>query len=146
MGNAASTIPESNVGNAKNKKLVLSDGTDVGEANAAGEAFAQSVRRMHCIFPSCDDEFRDLSSAINLHGRQSEQVKAAALKLDACQKRRTRQFTTMESRCGPAQEAYRLCIQEQAKAGNSGREHECLPVLNSFLDCAERALADDAKS
>ena len=117
MGTAASTV--------------LDDGTHVGDA-----AFAQAVSRMHRMFPACDDEFAQLSSAVNSHGRESTEFKLAAQLLSACQRRREVQFHTITTACGPAQEAFRVCTRE-AGAGN---EHRCLPVLHAFLNCSESAL------
>ena len=137
MGNAISTDTT-----AASK---LSDGTKVGDTSEAGRAFAATVARMHSIFPSCDCEFRDLSDAVNTHGKKSSEFAAAAERLKACQKRRTQQFTEIESKCGPAQESYRLCVERIRKEGNAGSEHLCLPVMQTFLDCAERALDGKAK-
>ena len=124
----------------------LADGTQVG-VSAEGRAFAQAISRMHCIFRDCDAEFRELSDAINQHGRKSEEFTAAANKLQQCQQRRTTDFTAIEARCGPAQEAYRLCVQRvhsSVESDSAGAEHACLPVLHIFLDCAQAAL--DAKA
>ena len=68
---------------ARTAKITLHDGTDVGEATEAGAAFAKAIARMHCIFKDCDDEFRQLSAAVNTHGKESEQFKAAAKRLRA---------------------------------------------------------------
>ena len=84
------------------------------------------------------DEFKALSDSANVHGRKSDEFKAAALKLQACQQRRTRQLGAIEARCGPAQEAYRLCIEKITADGRS--DVQCLPVLHTFLDCADSAL------
>ena len=115
----------------------------MGNAASAkpGEQFAEAVSRMHCIFRDCDDEFRALSSAANTHGKQSEQFKAAGALLASCQERRTREFAIMERACGPPQEEYKLCTQQSENA--SGREHQCLPLLHMYLDCAERALKQE---
>jgi hypothetical protein len=127
MGNAA----------AAPRNIVLDDGTVVGAASESGEAFAKAVARMHCIFRDCDAELAAVSDAINTAGKKSEAFTAAAQRLQACQRRRHSQLDIIESSCGTSQEAYRLCVQERG-----GREHMCLPVLHSFLDCAERALGD----
>ena len=108
------------------------------------KAFAKAIQRMHNIFRACDAEFRDLSEAANEHGRKSEQCKEAALRLQACQQRRTREFSLIEASCGPAQEAYRLCV-EQTRGTTADAEYQCLPVLHTFIDCAERALQKQAK-
>ena len=121
---------------ASSGDIVLKDGTQV----AGGEAFAKAIARMHCIFKDCDAEFASLSEAANVHGRQSEQYIAAASRLEACQRRRTEQFHMIEARCGAAQGGYGLCVRENG----AERAHECLPKLQSFLDCAERAL-DETK-
>ena len=113
------------------RQVTLEDGTIV-----ADEAFAKAVARMHCIFKSCDAEFSELSDAANTHGKQSEQYKAAAERLSFCQQRRTTQFHAIEAKCGPAQGGYGECVRERG----ADRAHECLPVLQSFLDCAEGAV------
>ena len=97
------------------------------------------VQRMHVILRDCDNEMALISDATNTHGRKSEPFKAAVKKLEACQRRRVTEFTTIEARCGPAQAAYKSCLAELGP-GASGKEYTCLPVLHSFLDCAERAL------
>ena len=121
----------------------LADGTQVG-VSAEGRAFAQAISRMHCIFRGCDGEFAALSEAINAHGKQSAQCKDAAQALQVCQRRRTEQFQLIESTCGPAQETFRKCTASKLAEKGAGHEHECLPVLHTFLDCAERALQDRA--
>lgn len=122
-------------------KLILSDGTDVGSTSSATSAFASAIQRMHRIFRDCDDEFRVVSDAINTHGKKSQEFVAAAKALKACQQRRVAQFNMIEAQCGPAQETYRTCVAKQHASGRAGREHECLPVLHTFIDCAERALS-----
>ena len=129
-----------NAGSTSGSTITLSDGTFVGGASETGAAFAKAIQRMHCIFRDCDSEFCDLSEAVNTHGKQSEAVKLAAQRLHACQRRRERQLASIESACGPAQDGYRLCV-ERMKASGQGHEHDCLPVLHDFLDCAERTLA-----
>ena len=131
------------MGNSTSTPIVLDDGTRIGSKSEASQAFAQAIHRMHCIFKDCDDEFRELSEAANDHGKQSERFKTAGLRLQTCQQRRIRQFSEIEARCGPAQEAYRLCTQREENKG--GLEYQCLPVLHSYLDCAERALKDQTK-
>ena len=125
--------------NTSQPKLVLRDGTEVGVASREGQDFAQAIARMHCIFKSCDDEFAVLSEARNIHGRESDAYKAAAVKLDACQRRRIVQFQAIEARCGPAQGGYGQCVKDKG----ADKAHECLPVLQTFLDCAERAVDND---
>ena len=65
---------------------------------------------------------------------------AAAVLLQRCQERRTKEFNIMERCCGPAQEEYKVCTQRTENRG--GREHQCLPVLHAYLDCAEKALSE----
>lgn len=130
------------MGNAPSRKLVLDDGTDVGDSSDQGKAYAKAIERMHCILKGCDDEFMAVSDTANANGRASAEFKAAAQRLAACQQRRHDEFSTIESICGPAQGAFKLCVQDAAK----GREHECLPVLHAFLDCSERALHDKSSS
>ena len=96
---------------------------------------------MHKIFRACDDEFTALSTAANTHGKESEQFKAAACKLALCQERRTKEFNIMEACCGPPQEEYKRCTQRDK--GTSA--HDCLPFLHSYLDCAEKALLQEAQ-
>ena len=127
------------MGNAPGS-LTLEDGTHVGSTSAEGRAFAAAIHRMHCIFKGCDEEFAAVSEAVNTHGKQSEQCRAAAGVLKACQQRRTEHFTIIEAACGPAQETYRSCTARIQMEKGPGFEHECLPVLHLFLDCAERAL------
>jgi hypothetical protein len=129
-----------NAGSTSGSTITLSDGTFVGGASETGAAFAKAIQRMHCIFKGCDSEFCDLSDAVNTHGKQSEAFKLAAQRLQACQRRRERQLASIEGACGPAQDGYRLCVQH-IKASGQGHEHDCLPVLHDFLDCAERTLA-----
>lgn len=129
-----------NAGSTSGSTITLSDGTFVGGASETGAAFAKAIQRMHCIFKDCDSEFCDLSDAVNTHGKQSEAFKLAAQRLQACQRRRERQLASIEGACGPAQDGYRLCVQH-IKASGQGHEHDCLPVLHDFLDCAERTLA-----
>jgi hypothetical protein len=138
----ACTIVENmgNAGSTSGSTITLSDGTFVGGASETGAAFAKAIQRMHCIFKDCDSEFCDLSDAVNTHGKQSEAFKLAAQRLQACQRRRERQLASIEGACGPAQDGYRLCVQH-IKASGQGHEHDCLPVLHDFLDCAERTLA-----
>lgn len=108
-----------------------SDGLSV-----CSHARAQAISRMHCILRDCDAELRDVSDAANTHGRKSEQFAAAGKRLGACQRRRYADLDAIEARCGPSQDAFRVCIQE-----HGGRqEHQCLRYLHPFLDCAERAL------
>ena len=126
------------MGNNSSTPIVLDDGTHIGSASEANQAFAKAIHRMHCIFKGCDDEFQELSGALNDHGKQSEHYEAAGRRLQACQQRRTRQFTDIEAHCGPAQEAYRICTQREEN--RNGQEYRCLPVLHSYLDCAEQAL------
>ena len=111
-----------------------------GDASADGEAYAQAIHRMHCIFRSCDAELKGLSEAVNEHGKGSEQFTAAAEQLKACRLRKEREFGIITTRCGPAQEEFRAC---SARVGTS-RAPECLAVLHPFLDCAERALKERA--
>ena len=127
------------MGSQPSTPLVLSDGTHVGSASEASRAFAQAISRMHCIFRGCDDEFVALSEAANTHGKQSEQFSKAAETLSECQQRRIRQFGQIEAACGPAQEAYKLCTQRPENS--AGREHQCLPILHAYLDCAEKSLS-----
>ena len=101
------------------------------------EQFAEAIQRMHNIFRDCDGEFRNLSAAANTHGKESNECRAAADALQRCQRRRVGEFQIMEARCGPAQEAYKLCTQMPE---NQGRAFRCLPVLHAYLDCAEEAL------
>jgi hypothetical protein len=129
-----------NAGSTSSTTITLSDGTFVGGASETGAAFAKAIQRMHCIFKGCDSEFCDLSDAVNTHGKQSEAFKLAAQRLQACQRRRERQLASIEGACGPAQDGYRLCVQH-IKASGQGHEHDCLPVLHDFLDCAERTLS-----
>lgn len=129
-----------NAGSTSGSTITLSDGTFLGGASKTGAAFAKAIHRMHCIFKDCDSEFCDLSDAVNTHGKQSEAFKLAAQRLQACQRRRERQLASIEGACGPAQDGYRLCVQH-IKASGQGHEHDCLPVLHDFLDCAERTLA-----
>ena len=114
-------------------------GNAISDASA-GRAYAEACARMHTLHPNCEEEFRDLSEAVNAHGRSSAVCTAAAAKLRACNLRRDARFDAMTARCGPAQEAFRVCAQRAKEAGH--HEATCLPVLHSFLDCAERALAD----
>ena len=130
-----------NAGSTSGSTITLSDGTFVGGASETGAAFAKAIQRMHCIFKDCDSEFCDLSDAVNTHGKQSEAFKLAAQRLQACQRRRERQLASIEGACGPAQDGYRLCVQHIKASGQQGHEHDCLPVLHDFLDCAERTLA-----
>ena len=124
------------MGNSASSEQTLPDGTIVGERSKEGEAFAKAIARMHCIFRDCDEEFASLSEAANTHGKQSEEYKAAGKQLEACQKRRIRQFHIIEAVCGPAQGGYGECVRDKGSA----RAVECLPLLQTFLDCAERAL------
>ena len=112
----------------------------VGGVSADGEAYAQAIHRMHCIFRSCDAELKGLSEAVNDHGKGSEQFTAAAEQLKACRLRKEREFGIITTCCGPAQEEFRAC---SARVGTS-RAPECLEVLHPFLDCAERALKERA--
>uniref|UniRef100_A0A7S0IP74 IMS import disulfide relay-system CHCH-CHCH-like Cx9C domain-containing protein n=1 Tax=Calcidiscus leptoporus TaxID=127549 RepID=A0A7S0IP74_9EUKA len=130
------------MGNATSQKVVLGDGTIVGDSAEGAQAFGQAISRMHRIFRDCDGEFRRVSDAVNSHGRKSEQFAAAAEQLHACQRRREKQMAFIETRCGPAQGAFRICI-EGIHENGAGDERQCLPVLHTFLDCAERALDAD---
>ena len=145
MGNAASTRTQFETPQSKAKRLVLPDGTLVGEQSEESAAFATAIQRMHHMFRDCDKEFVALSEAINEHGRNSAAFSAAAQQLKACQQRRTDEFGCIEARCGPAQEAYRQCIQQLQESGKGHEEQQCLPVLHAFLDCSERALKERAK-
>lgn len=140
MGNAASVSLQ-----PPSTAQKIRDGAEVDHVSPEGKAFAHAIKRMHHIFRDCDDEFRALSGAANEHGRKSEECKAAALRLQACQERRTREFTLIEKRCGPAQEAYRLCV-EQTRGTSADAEFKCLPVLHSFIDCADRALQSQGQA
>ena len=124
------------MGNSASQTITLQDGTQVGDASTEGQAFAKAISRMHCILKGCDAEFANLSEMANLHGSDSEQYAAAARKLAACQRRRAEGFHAIETHCGPAQGGYGDCIREKG----AERSIECLPVLQSFLDCAERTL------
>ena len=116
-------------------RVRLEDGTDVGEADAAGAAFADAIRRMHFLVRDCDDELRDLSEVANEHGQKSSQFSAAFERLGSCQRRRGEQLAAIEARCGPSQDEFKACVQE-----NGDRAEKCLPVLHKFLDCADARL------
>ena len=112
----------------------------VAVSHSRPRALASGGCRLRSPTTGCDDEFCAVSDAINAHGRDSEPFKAAAERLKACQGRRARQMAAIEGRCGPAQEAFRRCVQDTNEKKGPGQEHECLPVLHSFLDCADIAL------
>mmetsp|Transcript_7474 Transcript_7474/g.12680 ORF Transcript_7474/g.12680 Transcript_7474/m.12680 type:complete len:137 (-) Transcript_7474:287-697(-) len=126
------------MGQQYSKKIGFGYATDVGEGSEAGQAFAQATNRMHGIFRDCGEELRDVSDAVNIYGRNSEEFKKAAQRLELCQQRRSIQLSAIEALCGPSQAAFGACIQQ----ASAGREHECLHTLHTFLDCAERALND----
>ena len=121
------------MGNTASQTIVLDDGTAMGNA---GTAFAKAFQRMHSILRDCDEEFRIMSDTANEYGRKSEQFTTAVANLDACQRRRANDLTSIERHCGPSQEAFRLCIQQNS----NGRESLCLAILQEFLDCADDAL------
>ena len=84
-------------------------------------------------------KMRGIKSVTGIPHDQQRLV-SAGKQLEACQKRRIRQFHIIEAVCGPAQGGYGECVRDKGSA----RAVECLPLLQTFLDCAERAL--DEKS
>ena len=115
---------------SSSKTITLDDGTECGQADDVGNTFANAIQRMHSLVPGCEEELRAYSET---GGTKS--ANAILERLEECQRRRGNQLTALEAACGPSQEAFKVCIAATSKP------EQCAGVLDSFLDCAARALA-----
>ena len=123
------------MGNAGGR-IMLKDGTDVGEANDAGREFARAIARMHSMLANCDAELAGLSDAASEHGQASEAFQTALRRLDKCRHHRDAQTSVIESQCGGSQDSFKACV----AAHSAEQAQHCLSHIHTFLDCAMQAL------